>query len=81
MVYIRRPSAETAPVSTPQDWDDLISRCVRVRRDEFLTEFRELLGRMTSPSLPSPSAEAELLSWMERMRSRALEGTEEGGGA
>lgn len=76
VVYLRRPGAETAPVSTPQDWDDLINRCVRIRRDEFLTEFRELLERMTSPSRPSASATEELSRWMEQMR-----GGGKGGGA
>ena len=44
-VYLRRPSAETSEVSTPKDWEDLINHCVRLRRDEFLTEFRELFER------------------------------------
>ncbi|MFQ5860601.1 MAG: hypothetical protein ACE5IG_03515, partial [Dehalococcoidia bacterium] len=77
-VYIRRPGAETAPVSTPQDWEDLINRCVRLRRDEFLTEFRELFERMTSPAQPSSSAAEELSGWMEEMRDRAFKGTGEG---
>lgn len=32
-IYVRRPGAETAPVSTLQDWEDLIDRCVRLHRD------------------------------------------------
>ncbi len=75
-VYLRRPGAETAPVSTPQDWEDLINRCVRLRRNEFLAEFRELFERMISPSPPSPSATEELSRWMEQMR-----GSREGGGS
>jgi len=71
VVYIRRSGAETAPVSTPQDWEDLINRCVRLRRDEFLTEFRELFERITSPSPPSPSATENLSQWMEQMRARS----------
>lgn len=71
-VYVRRPGAETVPVSTPQDWEDLINRCVRLRRDEFLAEFRDLFERMTSPSLPSPSATEELTVWMDEMRSQAF---------
>jgi len=69
-VYIRRPGAETAPVSTPQDWEELINRCVRLRRDEFLTEFRELFERMTSPTPPSSSATEELTEFMNEMRDR-----------
>ena len=78
-VYIRRPGAETSRVSTPLDWEDLISRCVRLRRDEFITEFRELFERMTSPSPPSPPAVQELSAWMDLMRDRAVEDAREGG--
>jgi len=72
MVYLRRPGTETAPVSTPQDWEDLINRCVRLRRDEFLYEFRELFERMISTSQPSPPATEELSTWMRQMRTRAF---------
>lgn len=71
-VYIRRPGAETVPVSTPQDWEDLVNRCVRLRRDEFLTEFRELFERLTAPMPPSPSSAEELTTWVNQMRARAL---------
>lgn len=79
VVYIRRTGAETAPVSIPQDWEDLINRCVRLRRNEFLTEFRELFERMTSPTQPSPSTTEELSDWMEKMREQALEESGESG--
>lgn len=71
--YLRRPGAETAPVSTPQDWEDLINRCLRLRRDEFVTEFRELFERMTSPSQPPRSATEELSAWIDQMRNEAFE--------
>lgn len=84
-VYLRRPSAETSEVSTPEDWDDLINRCVRLRRDEFLTEFRDLFERMTSlrsptPSIATSSTKEELLVWMDRMQKRSLEEPEKGDG-
>jgi hypothetical protein len=78
-VYLRRPSAETSEVSTPEDWEDLISRCVRLRRDEFLHEFRELLERLTGSRPPSMSATGELSQWMERVRERQLKESEGGG--
>ena len=77
-VYLRRPGAETSEVSTPEDWEDLINRCVRLHRDEFLTEFRELFERMTKPIPPSPSTIEELSGWMEQMREKSLEESEEG---
>ena len=78
-IYIRRPGAETAPVSTPGDWEDLINRCVRLRRSEFLEEFRDLFERMTSTSPPPSAAPAELSQWMGTMRGRAMEDSGEAG--
>jgi len=78
MVYLRRPGAETAPVPIPQNWEDLINRCIRLRRDEFLNEFRQLFERMVSTSQPSPTAAEELSTWMVQMRNRAFGGTGEG---
>jgi len=77
-VYLRRPGAETSEVSTPEDWEDLIDRCVRLRRDEFLVKFRELSERMMTPKPPSPSTTEELSRWMEQMREKTLREFEEG---
>lgn len=77
-VYMRRPGAETSEVSTAEDWEDLINRCVRLRRDEFISEFRELFERMTKPAPPSPSTIERLPKWMEQMRERSLKESEEG---
>lgn len=79
MVYLRRPGAETAPVSAPQDWEDLINRCVRLRRDDFLGEFRALFERMLSTSQPAPPAAEELSTWMSQMRDRAFGSIQEEG--
>jgi hypothetical protein len=73
-VYLRRPGAETAPVSTPQDWELLVNRCVRMRRDEFISEFRDLFERMTSASSNITYSQAskasieDLSSWMDETR-------------
>jgi len=77
-VYFRRPGAETSEVSTPEDWEDLVNHCVRLRRDEFLTEFRELFERMTKPAPPSPSTTEELPRFMEQMREKSFKESEEG---
>jgi hypothetical protein len=76
---LRRPGAETSEVSAPEDWEDLINRCVRLRRDEFLTEFRELFERMMTPKSPPPSTTEELSQWMKQVRERPLEDFEGGG--
>lgn len=71
-VFLRRPGAETSEVSKPQDWEDLINRCVRLRRDEYLTEFGALLERMTSPTTGSESAVEQLNEWTAQMRLQAF---------
>jgi len=76
-VYMRRPGAETSEVSTPEDWEDLISRCIRLRRDEFLRQFSELFERMVKSKLPSPSTTEKLSLWMKQMRERPSEESEE----
>jgi len=76
-VYMRRPGAETSEVSTPEDWEDLTNRCVRLRRDEFISEFRELFERMTKPTPPSSSTIGELPKWMAYMREKSLKESEE----
>ena len=71
-VYLRRPGAETSKVGKPEDWDDLISRAVQQRRDEFLAEFRALFERMGAPGqVAEPDAE-QLRGWMESNRGRAF---------
>lgn len=79
-IYLRRSGAETSEVSTPEDWEDLINRCVRLRRDEFLTEFRELFERMISPTSPSPSTLEKLSGWMDQVREKLLKESEESSG-
>jgi hypothetical protein len=69
-VYLRRPGAETSEVSTPEDWEDLINRCVRHRRDEFLNEFRDLAERLRGPTYPPPQSVEEFTNWMKQTREK-----------
>ena len=72
MVYVRRPGAETSQVSTPQDWEDLINRCVDLRQDDLLQRFGALLdGRIGSAPTP-PDAFEKLDEWTDKMRERAF---------
>ena len=54
-VYIRRTGAETTEIQTPEDWDELIERCVAQR---------EVSGDAT----PIPDAKAALENWMDRRK-------------
>lgn len=79
-VYIRRPGAETSEVANPSDWNELIARCVRRRRDEFLSEFRDLFGRMTSAEVPETPPDQGLAEWTEEARRGAFDGPQESSG-
>lgn len=72
VAYLRRPGAETSKVSTPEDWEDLITRAVRRRRDEFLDEFSELLDRLTSPSSSKPVPLELIRDWADQSREAAF---------
>lgn len=65
-VYIRRPGAETTEIQTPEDWDELLKRCVSQRRGEFLAEFADLARRMLAgDAAPTQDAKAALENWMD----------------
>ena len=77
-VYVRRPGAETTELSTIADWEEMISRCIRLRRGEFLEEFRDLYERMTSSPEESPGSEgARLQDFLARSHSRAFDHKED----
>lgn len=68
-VYIRRPGAETTEIQTPEDWDELLKRCVSQRRGEFLAEFTDMARRMLAgDATPTQDAEAALENWMDECK-------------
>ncbi len=80
-VYVRRPSAETVPLSSQQDWDAMIKHCVALRRNEFISQLRDLLEEMLGP-LPStrsstraPRSSAQVFEkWVDDMRAGSNRG-------
>lgn len=70
-VYVRRPGAETSEVSTPQDWEALINRCVERRRDEFADQFRGMLDALNGRPAQQDVVEKHD-DWIEKMRERAF---------
>ncbi len=69
-VYIRRPGAATSEIQSLPDWEDLLSRCVSQRRDEFLSEFADLFQRMTAgDATPDEDAKTKLNEWITEQRS------------
>ena len=68
-VYIRRPGAATTEIQTPEDWDELLKRCVSQRRSEFLSEFADMARRMLAgDATPTQDAEAALENWMDECK-------------
>ena len=48
-IYIRRPGPQSAQPDNGREWDELLVRCLRARRDELLDHIRDLLsGRPSS---------------------------------
>jgi hypothetical protein len=41
--YTRQPGAQSAPIRTGREWDVLIDRCIRARREDLVERMRELL--------------------------------------
>ena len=71
-VYVRRSGAETSELSTPQDWEDLIDRCVERRWDEFVKQYGGMFDSMADRTPPQPDALEKLEEWTNRMREHAL---------
>ena len=42
-VYSRLPGPKSAPVVEPEDWEALLNRCMKNRRDELIEDFRGAL--------------------------------------
>ena len=41
--YTRSPGPSSRPINSAREWDDVIGRCIRNRREELVDNFRELL--------------------------------------
>ena len=63
-VYVRRPGGSSEPASTQDDWERLLDRLVRARRDEMLDAVRDVLNPPESIAAPS----SDLNSWDEESR-------------
>lgn len=75
VVYLRRPGAETSEISTPEDWEDLINRCIKLHREEHLSELRDLYDRTMKPLSPPPITAGDYIKWILQMREKFEEGS------
>lgn len=52
-IYIRTPKPESVPITSPEQWDKLVQRCVLARRDELVGMFSTIV----SGGIPTPKVE------------------------
>lgn len=50
-IYIRSPKPESVEISSPDEWDGLLDRCLRKRADLLGSIFRQSLERQSKPTL------------------------------
>ena len=69
-VYVRRPGGASEPARTQDDWERLLDRLVRARRDEMLDAIRDVLnppGNIAVPDADLEEWDRECLKpWQER---------------
>lgn len=69
-IYIRRPGPQSEVPQSGAEWDALLGRCLAARRDELLSNMRDLLLGAV-PQAPSAPAEGERLGrWTEACLAR-----------
>jgi|GEM_PF-367503 len=62
-IYIRKPGPRSETPQSAQDWDDLLSRCLRNRRDELLDQIRDLIIGAV-PQVEQPPESKRLDDWI-----------------
>lgn len=62
-IYVRKPGPRSETPQSAQDWDDLLGRCLRNRRDEMFDQIRDLITGAV-PQIEQPAAPARLDEWV-----------------
>jgi hypothetical protein len=68
-IYIRKPGPRSETPHSAQDWDDLLARCLRNRRDEMFDQIRDLIIGAV-PQVEQPPEPARLDEWIRSGRER-----------
>lgn len=63
-IYIRKPGPRSETPQSAQDWDDLLARCLRNRRDEMFDHIRDLITGAV-PQVTQPEHPPRLDEWVE----------------
>jgi len=75
-IYIRKLGPRSEIPQSAQDWDDLLARCLRNRRDEMFDQIRDLITGAV-PQVEYPPEPARLDEWITQSRQRWTELTEQ----
>jgi hypothetical protein len=68
-IYIRKPGPRSEMPQSAQDWDDLLARCLRNRRDEMFDQIRDLVTGVV-PQVEPPPQPDRLEAWVRSSRER-----------
>lgn len=71
-IYIRKPGPRSEMPQSAQDWDDLLARCLRNRRDDMFDQIRDLITGAV-PQVEQPPEPARLDEWITTSRQRWTE--------
>ena len=62
-IYVRKPGPRSETPQSAQDWDDLLGRCLRHRRDEMFDQIRDLITGAV-PQVEQAAEPARLDEWI-----------------
>nr|WP_320010110.1 hypothetical protein [uncultured Desulfobulbus sp.] len=62
-IYIRKPGPRSETPQSSQEWDDLLGRCLRNRRDEMFDQIRDLITGAV-PQIAQTPEPARLEAWI-----------------
>jgi hypothetical protein len=68
-IYIRKPGPRSETPQSAQDWDDLLARCLRNRRDEMFDQIRDLISGAV-PQVQQTPEPARLEEWIRSSSER-----------
>lgn len=68
-IYIRKPGPRSEVPQSAQDWDQLLDRCLRNRRDELLDQMRDLISGVVPQVVPTDETD-QLLEFQSQSFSR-----------
>jgi len=68
-IYLRKPGPRSETPQSAQEWDDLLARCLRNRRDDMFDQIRDLIAGAV-PQIEQPPSQDRLDLWIQLSRTR-----------